>query len=150
MSLQPLRIGRVISTTHKESCMRLPQLEWTAAAAALVLTALVGCAGMRPAARSASSTGSLPGPPACSWRRDFRGDWQVLNNSSLIVYAPPTGKGNAYYLRLVQPVVGLQFNWRLGLDNFSSGGRICGNRNASLLIPGNTPPRVLITAVQEL
>src|SRR5579885_187725 len=113
--------------------MRFPQRDWTAVAASLVLTALAGCAGTRPAAPSASSTASLPGRPACFWRRDFKGDWQVLNNSALIVYAPPTGKENAYYLRLVQPVVGLQFNWRLGLDNFSSSGRICGNRSASLL-----------------
>jgi Family of unknown function (DUF6491) len=128
--------------------MRLLQLELTAAAAAMML--LVGCADTHPAAQHNPSTAALPGTPGCFLRSDFRGDWQVLNNTNLIVYAPPLPSRNPYLIRLALPVVGLNFNTRLGLQSVTTSSRICGNLNAYLLVPGNTPARVLITAVQEL
>jgi hypothetical protein len=53
-------------------------------------------------------------------------------------------------VRLAQPVVGLNFNLRLGFESATTSPRICGNLNAFLLVPGNSPPRIAILAVQEL
>jgi len=128
--------------------MRLLQIGLTAAAAAVLL--LTGCAETHPSAEPRTSNASLPGTPGCFLRRDFRGDWTVLNNSNLIVYAPPLPSRNAYLVRLAQPVAGLNFNVRLGLESVTTSSRICGNLNAYLLVPGNAPSRILITAVQEL
>lgn len=127
--------------------MRSLQLKLTAAAAAVML--LVGCAA-HPHTELGTSGASLPGTQGCFLRRDFSGDWQVLNNSNLIVYAPPLSTRNAFLVRLAQPVVGLNFNLRLGFESATTSPRICGNLNAFLLVPGNTPPRIAITAVQEV
>jgi hypothetical protein len=130
--------------------MRLLQFGLTATAAAVILGAPAACAGTHPSPEPSTSRAALPGTPGCFLRRDFRGDWVVLNNTNLIVFAPPIPSRNAFLIRLFQPVVGLNFNLRLGLENATSSSRICGNRGAYLLVPGNTPSRVLITAVQEL
>ena len=138
-----------ISVRRKERLMRIwmTRTELAAAGAVIVLSATAGCATTYHSENA--RTAALPGTPACFLRRNYIGDWTVLNNSSLIMYTFPRGSG-AYLVRLVQPVVGLNFNLRLGLDNVQRTGQICGNRNTFLLVPGNTPARVLITDVRKL
>jgi len=69
--------------------MRLLQFELTVTAAAMILSALAGCADTHAPTEPNTSRAALPGAPGCFLRRDFRGDWVVLNNTNLIVYAPP-------------------------------------------------------------
>jgi hypothetical protein len=128
--------------------MRLLQFGLSAIAAAMVASDLAGCAATHPSAQRTSQA-TLPGTPGCFLRSNFRGDWQVLDNRNLILYAPWVPNRTAYLIRLAQPVVGLNFNLRLGIQSLSTSNRICG-LSANLLVPGNTPPRILITAVQEL
>lgn len=119
-----------------------------AAAGVIALSAMAGCATTH-GSESARTRAALPGTPACFLRRNFLGSWTVLNNSTLIVYTLPSNRG-AYLIKLQQPAVGLNFNVRLGLSDVQHTPRICGNRNAFLLVPGNMPPRILITDVREL
>lgn len=121
-----------------------------ATTAAIAMSVVAGCATMRHGSANASSTASAaPGTPACFFRRNFIGSWQVLNNSALILYTLPTDRA-AYLVKLFQPVVGLKFNLRLGLFNIQRTAQICGNGTSYLLVPGNTPERILITQVRRL
>ena len=125
----------------------LLRIELTAAAAAIVLGTLAGCAGTHE--YRSSSTAALPGTAACFYRRNFYGSWQVLNNSTLILYTSP-GDREAYWVKLFQPAVGLKFNFRLGFYSVSNRSQICGDNTDYLIIPGNSPRRVLITSVRRL
>jgi hypothetical protein len=133
--------------------MRILLMRAGAAALAglLVLGGIAGCATpstYRSGNRSTAAE-ALPGKPGCLFLGNYEGDWQVLNDASLIVYALPSDS-QAYLMRLAMPVVGLKFNERLGFLDVQHTGRICGNLNAWLVVPGNTPNRILITAVQQL
>lgn len=116
---------------------------------AIAVSVVAGCASMHRTGAAGSTARALPGTPACFFRRNFIGSWQVLNNSSLILYTLPADRG-AYLVELFQPVVGLKFNLRLGLFNVQRTSQICGNGTSYLLVPGNTPGRVLITQVRKL
>lgn len=120
-----------------------------ATAAASVMGVLAGCA-MTHASADASSKGRpLPGKPACLYRGNFLGSWQVLDNSSLILYAFPSDR-EAYLVELFQPVFGLKFNVRLGLMNVQRTGYLCANGSSYLVVPGNSPERILITQLRKL
>lgn len=120
-----------------------------ATGAAIAMSLLVGCATGRPDGNASANAKALPGTPACLFRGNFEGAWQVLNNSTLILYALPNDR-EAYLVKLFQPVPGLKFNVRLGFLDVQRTGQICGNGNSYVLVPGNAPERILITQVRKL
>lgn len=117
--------------------------------APLALAVVLAACASTDSSRAAREAAALPGMPACFFQVNFRGDWQVLNDSTLIVYAPLADR-YPYLIKLFRPIVGLRFHQRLGFYNPVRNGQICNDGAADLVVPGFTPERVPITAVRRL
>ena len=124
-------------------------------AAVSCLSALIasGCASAPPqgganTAAANTTAAALPGTPGCFWLRSFDGSWTVLNQSQLLVYAPPTSA--PYLVQLFQPIPTLKFAERLGFEDVEHSGQICNNAQDVAIIPNWTPHRVPITAVRQI
>ncbi|HTW73850.1 MAG TPA: DUF6491 family protein [Steroidobacteraceae bacterium] len=111
-------------------------------------TAAGPAAGPAQAAAVAGRTAGLPGKPACFWARNFQGSWTVLSQTELIVYAPLTA--DPYLIKLLEPVVNLPFDLRLGFEDVEHTGQICNDTADDLLVPDYTPHRIPIVAVRQL
>jgi hypothetical protein len=105
--------------------------------------ALAGCnaggaAGTRPAP-------PLPGTEACIMTVELY-DWTVLDDSSLIVYAP--GQHQPYLIKLFTPVFDLPFHETLGFEGVEHNGQLC--RGDYVIVRGEMPSRTAISAVRLL
>src|ERR1700722_2027364 len=89
----------------------------------LVLMALAagGCASGR--APSAHPAAPLPGTDACVFISNIN-DWQVIDSTTMIVYAPL--RKDAYLLKLFAPVPDLDFKQRVGFEDSDHNGQLCG------------------------
>jgi Family of unknown function (DUF6491) len=124
----------------------------TALLGALLGTLLAGCASapaQTTGAGARHAAAALPGTPGCFWLRNFDGSWTALSQTELIVYAPLTGD-NAYYIKLFEPVINLQFDERLGFEDFAHSGQICDGAADFLIVPNYAPHRITIVAVRHL
>ena len=126
--------------------MRGHLLRWLAAGA--LSAAAVGCASSPATTPSAQETAALPGKPACFFLVNFRGDWTVLNDSTLIAHTPPGPQ--AYLIKLFRPVTGLRFNQALGFRDREHTGQICDNSQDDVVFRRRSQPPVSITAVREI
>jgi hypothetical protein len=117
----------------------------TRLAFALLLAALTGgCAATgAPAARA---TAPLPGTDACIFISSIQ-SWDVVDQSTLIVYAPLNK--DAYLVKLFEPVPELPFKERIGFEDTTHSGQLCSDRD-ELLVRGDIPRRVPIVAVRRL
>jgi Family of unknown function (DUF6491) len=89
----------------------------------------------------------LPGKDACFWTRNLEG-WTVLNDSTLIVHAPPSQ--DAYLIKLFAPIQGLQFHEQLGFEGGDGDpGQICRD-NAYVIAGGSVPQREPVVAMRTL
>jgi uncharacterized protein DUF6491 len=105
---------------------------------------LAGCAATHaPVARADTA---LPGTEACFWVRMIR-HWDVIDTSTLIVYAPLPQ--NAYLVKLLQPIPDLNFHFGLAFDDVDRTGRIC-RIDDSVSVGEPFPMRVPIAAVRAL
>jgi len=122
--------------------MRAYLAQAVVAVMALLAGAAAGCA----STPAAHHTAALPGQPACFYLANFRGDWTVLSDSTLIVETPPGH--HAYLIKLFQPVVGLRFQEALGLKDVEHTGQICNNSQDELVVRGHGQLPVPIVAVR--
>ena len=114
-------------------------------AAAVLAVAVAGCA----STPESKQTAALPGKPACFFLANFRGDWTVLNDSTLIVETPP-GQ-HAYLIKLFRPLVGLRFHQALGFRDAEHTGQICNDSQDELVVRGRGgQPSVPIVAVHTI
>jgi hypothetical protein len=88
---------------------------------ALAAVAASGCASSRAASERAATP--LPGTDACVFIRNIY-DWQVINPTTMIVYAPL--RKDAYLLKLFAPVQDLDFKERVGFEDSDHNGQLCG------------------------
>ena len=107
--------------------------------------AAIGCSATGTAARPGGAP--LPGTDACVFLSNIE-DWQVIDDSTLIVYAPLPK--DAYLLKLFEPVPDLDFRNRVGFDDADHNGQICGNGTDYLVLRGEVPRRVPIVAFRKL
>jgi hypothetical protein len=123
---------------------------WTARAAWLLLAcaalAAAGCA--ITAAPSQRAAAPLPGTDACVFIRNVY-DWDVIDSSTLIVYAPM--RKDPYLVKLFAPVFDLDFKQRVGFEDGDHSGMLCGNGAANLVVGDEIgPQRVPIVAFRKL
>ena len=119
-----------------------------AALMALAVGALAadGCTAMR--AQPAHAAAPLPGTDACVFMRNVN-DWEVVDASTLIVYAPM--RKDPYLLKLFEPVFDLDFKLRVGFEDSDHDGQLCGNGGDNLVIRDEVgPQRVPIVAFRKI
>jgi len=122
-------------------------------AISLALSNLSGCASTRAQTANAPSPPGAPvanlptiGTEACFWIRDVR-HWDVIDPSTLIVYAPMPKE--AYLVKLLQPIPDLSFHLALGFEDTDHMGRVC--RIGSFVSVGQPMPwRAPVAAVRAL
>ncbi len=105
-------------------------------------------AGPTGTAATARASDPLPGKPGCFWLRNFDGSWTALNQTELIVWAPLTA--NPYYIKLLEPVINLKFDERLGFQDVERTGQICNDADDELVVPNYAPHRIPIVAVRQI
>jgi Family of unknown function (DUF6491) len=120
------------------------------AATAWLLLALgglgtAGCASTGAASQHASAP--LPGTDACVFLSTVY-DWQVLDSTTMIVYAPL--RKDPYLLKLFAPVIDLDFKERVGFEDSAHTGQLCGNGLDYLVVRGDIPQRMPIVAFRKL
>jgi hypothetical protein len=86
------------------------------------------------------------GTESCFWVRNVR-SWDVLDPSTLIVYAPLPQ--NAYLVKLLQPIPDLNFRFGLAFEDHDRTGRIC-RADDDVSVGEPFPMRVPIAAVRAL
>jgi hypothetical protein len=122
-------------------------------AISLALSNLSGCASTRAQTPGAQSPPSAPvsdiptiGTESCFWIRDVR-HWDVIDPSTLIVYAPMPKE--AYLVKLLQPIPDLRFHLTLGFEDTDHMGRVC--RIGTFVSVGQPMPwRAPVAAVRAL
>ena len=122
-------------------------------AISLAVLNLLGCASTRAQTPNAQSppiapAANLPtiGAEACFWIRDVR-HWDVIDPSTLIVYAPMPKE--AYLVKLLQPIPDLRFHLALGFEDTDHMGRVC--RIGTFVSVGQPMPwRAPVAAVRAL
>jgi hypothetical protein len=117
---------------------------WHRAAARLALLASVGCAATGTASKHAPPA-PLPGTETCIFTVNLY-DWTVLDDSTLIVYAPQ--RKDPYLVKLFAPIVDLQFRQALGFEDVEHNGQLC--KDDYVVTRGDIPTRTPITAVRAL
>jgi hypothetical protein len=135
----------------QDTAMKYPGL--CCVAISLALLDLSGCASTHAQTANAQSPPSAPvadlptiGTEACFWIRDVR-HWDVIDPSTLIVYAPMPKE--AYLVKLLQPIPDLSFHLALGFEDTDHMGRVC--RIGSLVSVGQPMPwRAPVAAVRAL
>jgi hypothetical protein len=113
---------------------------------ALLSAAAVVAAGC--AARMAPSNppgASLPGTETCIFSASLI-DWVVLDDTTLIVYAP--SRNDPYLVKLFAPVIDLDYRQTLGFEDTAHSGELC--RGDDLIARGSSPRRMAIAAVRAL
>ena len=114
-------------------------------AISLALLNLSGCASTRPPSAPVANLPTI-GTEACFWIRDVR-HWDVIDPSTLIVYAPMPKE--AYLVKLLQPIPDLSFHLALGFEDTDHMGRVC--RIGSFVSVGQPMPwRAPVAAVRAL
>jgi len=113
-------------------------------AISLAAMSLTGCASTHVQAAQANTP--LPGTESCFWVRNVR-HWDVIDQSTLIVYAPMAH--DAYLVKLFQPIPDLSFHLTLGFDDADRTGRIC-SIDDYVSVGEPFPLRVSISAVRAL
>jgi hypothetical protein len=115
-------------------------------AAAVLAAAAAGCA---TSAGPPKQQAALPGRPACFYLINFRGDWTVLSDTTLIVTTGP-GLQQAYFIKLFAPVYHLRFRERLGFQDVERTGQICDRNMDNLVVRGGGQPPTPIVAVRQI
>jgi hypothetical protein len=87
----------------------------------------------------------LPGTEACIFTVNLN-DWTVIDNSTLIVYAPL--RKDPYLVKLFEPIYDLQFHESLGFEDIEHNGQLC--KDDYVVARGEIPRRTPITAVRAL
>ena len=87
----------------------------------------------------------LPGTEACIFTVNLN-DWTVIDNSTLIVYAPL--RKDPYLVKLFAPIFDLQFRESLGFEDIEHNGQLC--KDDYVVARGDSPLRTPITAVRAL
>ena len=121
--------------------MSCPQ--WRSAAMSLLALALAGCA--TNATPSNNATAAWPGKDASIFTVNLS-DWVVLDESTLLVYAPL--RKQPYLVKLFAPVTGLQFRESLGFEDTEHNGQLC--RGDYLVARGDIAQRMPISALREI
>jgi hypothetical protein len=122
-------------------------LRWPLCASALLsplMLMVAGCA-TNGAGASRAPPPPLPGTEACIFTVNLN-DWTVIDDSTLIVYAPL--RKDPYLLKLFAPVFDLQFRETLGFEDVEHNGQLC--KDDYLVERGDIPRRTSITAVRLL
>jgi hypothetical protein len=112
------------------------------AVASLGMLEALGCA----ASGAPSARAPLPGTDACVFIRNV-GDWQVIDQTTMMVYAPL--RKDAYLLKLFEPVPELDFHERVGFEDTAHNGQLCGG-DYLLIRDEIAPRRVPIVAFRKL
>ena len=107
---------------------------------ALVLSLCAACAAPAPAHTGGAA---LPGKDACIFTVNLS-DWVVLDESTLIVYAPL--RRQPYLLKLFAPISGLGFRESLGFEDTVHSGQLC--RGDYVIARGDIPQRMPISALR--
>jgi Family of unknown function (DUF6491) len=121
-------------------------LSWRFAAMSLAACALAldaGCASNSSAAHAAKVP--LPGRNACIFTVELS-DWVVLDDSTLIVYAPLHKQ--PYLLKLFAPITGLNFHESLGFEDTVHNGQLC--KGDYVVAREEIPQRMPISALQRI
>jgi hypothetical protein len=90
--------------------------------------------------------GPLLGTASCLWISSIR-NWDVIDQSTLIVYAPMPN--DAYLVKLFQPIPDLIYHDQIGFEDGNHNGQIC-SLGDDLIVHGPFPLRVPISAVRIL
>ncbi|HEY3808566.1 MAG TPA: DUF6491 family protein [Steroidobacteraceae bacterium] len=120
---------------------RLPE---RSVAAWLMSAGLAGCAATTARAPHAPPA-PLPGTEACIFTVNLF-DWTVLDDTTIIVYAP--GNKQPYLVKLFAPIFDLGFHQTLGFEDVEHNGQLC--KGDYVLVRGDTPERSSIDAVRRL
>jgi Family of unknown function (DUF6491) len=123
------------------------------AVVALLAAGIAGCATTHSSSggKAAEAKTPLPGKPACISLYQVREDseWKVLSSDELILYVQTYS--NAYLIKLLIPVPGLNFDLNMGFRSGAHQGQICDGDLDQLIVPGRIPPGpVPIAAVRQL
>ena len=114
------------------------------AALTLAVLGAAGCA--TKSAQSKRASTDLPDTDDCVWILTIQ-NWDVIDPSTLIVYAP-TPK-DAYLIKLFQPVPDLSSHEDLGFEAGNHDNQVCG-RSGDMLVRASVRQQVPITAVHAL
>ena len=117
---------------------------WRSALLSPLILNVVGCATNGAGAPHAPPP-PLPGTEACIFTVNLN-DWTVIDNSTLIVYAPL--RKDPYLVKLFEPIFDLQFRESLGFEDIEHNGQLC--KDDYVVARGDIPHRTPITAVRAL
>jgi hypothetical protein len=117
---------------------------WATALFSPLILSVAGCA-TNGAGASHAPPAPLPGTEACIFTVNLN-DWTVIDNSTLIVYAPL--RKDAYLLKLFEPIFDLQFRQSLGFEDIEHNGQLC--KDDYVVARGDVPQRTPITAIRAL
>jgi hypothetical protein len=117
---------------------------WAAALLSPLFLAFLACATNVPETPHAPPA-PLPGTEACIFTVNLN-DWTVIDNSTLIVYAPL--RKDPYLVKLFEPIFDLQFRESLGFEDIEHNGQLC--KDDYVVARGDSPRRTPITAVRAL
>jgi hypothetical protein len=109
-----------------------------------LILAFVGCA-INGAGAPHAPPPPLPGTEACIFTVNLN-DWTVIDNSTLIVYAPL--RKDPYLVKLFEPIFDLQFRESIGFEDIEHNGQLC--KDDYVVARGEVPQRTPIIAVRAL
>jgi hypothetical protein len=109
-----------------------------------LIAAFMGCA-TNGAGTARVPPPPLPGTEACIFTVNLN-DWTVVDNSTLIVYAPM--RKDPYLVKLFAPIFDLQFRESIGFEDIEHNGQLC--RDDYVVARGDAPQRTPIIAVRAL
>jgi len=118
--------------------------QWAGALLSPLIVTLAACA-TNGAGTPHAPHAPLPGTEACIFTVNLN-DWTVIDNSTLIVYAPL--RKDPYLLKLFEPIFDLQFRESLGFEDIEHNGQLC--KDDYVVSRGDVPQRTPITAVRAL
>ena len=116
---------------------------WRSALLSPLILSFVGCA--TNGAGAPHTPPPLPGTEACIFTVNLN-DWTVVDNSTLIVYAPL--RKDPYLVKLFEPIFDLQFRESLGFEDIEHNGQLC--KGDYVVARGDIPHRTPIIAVRAL
>ena len=118
---------------------------WRSALSRAPLLALLAAAGCATSTAPTTQAPPLPGTEACIFTVNLF-DWTVLDDSTLIVYAPQ-GR-DPYLVKLFSPVFDLPFRQALGFEDIEHNGQLC--KGDYVVARGDAPSRTIISSVRAL